>query len=92
MESCREIAWEKGRRKQHSFQQTEEKFQACARKVAFSNRQKKWLLATAGESGFRQVGRKSIVIIMEHYNMRKSDAVRYTMLENSSITLLSVTP
>ena len=60
--------------------------------MAFINREKKWLLATARESGFRQVGRKSVVIIMEHYNMRKSDAVRYTMLENSSIALLSVTP
>ena len=29
---------------------------------------------------------------MEHYNMKKSGAVRYTMLENSSIALLSVTP
>ena len=75
-----------------AFKQTEEKFQACARKVAFSNRQKKWLLATARESGFRQVGRKSVVIITEHYNMKKSGAVRYTMLENSSIALLSVTP
>ena len=60
--------------------------------MAFINREKKWLLATARESGFRQVGRKSVVIIMEHYDMRKSGAVRYTMLKNSSITLLSVTP
>ena len=48
----------KGEGNSIAFKQTEEKFQACARKVAFSNRQKKWLLATAGESGFRQVGRK----------------------------------
>ena len=60
--------------------------------MAFINREKKWLLATARESGFRQVGRKSVVIITEHYNMKKSGAVRYTMLENSSIALLSVTP
>lgn len=69
----------KGEGNSIAFKQTEEKFQACTRKVAFSNRQKKWLLATAGESGFRQVGRKSVVIIMEH-NMRKSGAVRSIML------------
>ena len=73
----------KGEGNSIAFKQTEEKFQACARKVAFSNCGRKWFSAS---------GTKSVVIIMEHYNMKKSGAVRYTMLENSSITLLSVTP
>ena len=48
----------KGEGNSIAFKQTEEKFQACARKVAFSNRQKKVAFGNCGRKWFLASGTK----------------------------------